>query len=343
MSGRLIGKLVGLISMIALSVFGASSASQAQDPTKLNVAVILNSGVESGWDGTLIKSLERVKAEKPHGLDVTWKYTDPLWGDDAGDAMRLFAESGKYDIIWANSTYSDQVKKLKDEFPDILFVVSGSGNEELGGNQYLVYKRIHEPAYLLGVIAGHMTKSNVIAVVGSFPADDVNDGINAFFAGARSVNPAVKQKVAFIESWYDPAKSAAYTAAQIATGADIVFQLTDNFKPCEAAKIYCFGNNQDQSSYSPSTVVSSTIIQWDPDIKHVIDSWWEHKTEGKPFSGNPERKWYGMKDGGAALAPYHDLEAAVPQQVRSEVDALKAKIMSGEFVVPLDVSEPKSN
>ncbi|AWC24524.1 BMP family protein [Aminobacter sp. P9b] len=343
MIGRLTGRLVASLAMAVLALFALSSVSRAENPDKLRIAVILASGVESGWDGTLIESLERVKAAKPHGLELSWKYTDPLWGDDAGDAMRLFAESGQYDVIWAHSTYSDQVKKLKDEFPEILFVVTGSGNEGLGGNQYMLYKRVHEPAYLLGVIAGRMTKTNVLGTVGTFPADDVNDSINAFFAGARSVNPSIKEKVVFIESWYDPAKSAEYTHAQIATGADVIFQQTDNFKECEAAKIICFGSNQDQSSFSPTTIVSSTVIRWDPDITHVVDAWWQHKVEGKPFAGSTERIWRGMKDGGAGMAPYHGFEATLPQPVISEVEALKAKIISGEFQVPLDVSAPKPN
>jgi basic membrane lipoprotein Med (substrate-binding protein (PBP1-ABC) superfamily) len=327
---------------IACIVIGPGLA-RATEPDKLRIAVILSAGIESGWDGTLIQALERVKAKKPHGLDITWKYTDPLWGDDAGDAMRLFAESGQYDIIWAHSTYSDQVKKLRDEFPDTLFVVVGSGNEGLGGNQYWVYKRVHEPAYLLGTIAGKMTKSNKLGAVGTFPADDVNDEINAFFDGAKAANPKIERSVAFIESWYDPAKAAEYTSAQIATGADLIFQLTGNFKPCEEAKILCFGNFQDQHSFSPSTVLSSTIAQWDPDVNHIIDAWWAHKAEGKPYAGNTEKQWISMKDGGSAMAPYGDLESKLPQDVRGDVEALKAKIMAGSFEVPLDVSDPKAH
>lgn len=328
--------------VIALIAIGPGMA-RATEPDKLRIAVILSAGIESGWDGTLIQALERVKAKKPHGLDITWKYTDPLWGDDAGDAMRLFAESGQYDVIWAHSTYSDQVKKLKDEFPNILFVVVGSGNDGFGGNQYWIYKRVHEPAYLLGTIAGKMTKSNKLGAVGTFPADDVNDEINAFFAGAKAANPKVERTVAFIESWYDPAKAAEYTSAQVATGADLIFQLTGNFKPCEEAKILCFGNFQDQHSFSPSTVLSSTVALWDPDVEHVVDAWWAHAAEGKPYAGNTDKHWFSMKDGGSTMAPYGELSAKLPENVRTDVDALKAKIMSGAFEVPVEVSDPKAH
>jgi len=256
--------------------------------------------------------------------------------------MRLYAESGRFDVIWAHSTYSDQVKRLKDEFPEILFVVVGSGNEGLGGNQYWVYKRVHEAGYLLGALAGHMTESDVLGAVGTFPADDVNDEINAFFAGARAVNPEVAGNTAFIESWYDPAKASEFTAAKIATGADVIFQLASNFRPCEEAKILCFGNFADQNSFSPSTVLSSAVARWDPDIRWIVDEWWAYKTEGAPYDGNTEMRWFSMAEGGSDIAPYHGLADRTPDAVKAAIDALRASIMDGSFVVPLDVSTPKS-
>ena len=162
-------------------------------------------------------------------------------------------------------------------------------------------------------------------------------------AGGLASEAEAKIKVVWANSWYDPAKAAEYTSAQIATGADLIFQLTGNFKPCEEAKILCFGNFQDQHSFSPSTVLSSTIAQWDPDVNHIIDAWWAHKAEGKPYAGNTEKQWISMKDGGAAMAPYGELESKLPQDVRGDVEALKAKIMAGSFEVPLDVSDPKAH
>jgi basic membrane lipoprotein Med (substrate-binding protein (PBP1-ABC) superfamily) len=343
MLSRLFKPLAAFCAALLLAAFAATLPASAQKPDRLSVAVILSAGIENGWDGTFIHALEKAKEAAPHGLKISWKYTEPLWGDDAGDAMRLFAESGEYDIIWAHSTYSDQVKKLKDEFPEILFVVVGSGNEGLGGNQYWVYKRVHEAAYVLGTIAGKMTKSGVLGAVGTYPADDVNDEINAFFAGARSVRPDVKHSVAFIESWYDPAKAAEYTKAQIATGADLIFQLAGNFQPCEEAKIYCFGNFSDQNSFSPSTVLSSAVAVWSPDLNWIIDEWYAHKVEGKPYDGNKEKHWFSMAQDGAAVAPYHDLESAIPEPVRAEAKALEEKIRSGAFEVPLDVADPKNS
>ncbi|MDR3476266.1 MAG: BMP family protein [Devosia sp.] len=339
LSKRLRRLLASLIAVPALLLVAAPLASAAP-PTKLRIGIILASGVESDWEGSFIGDLEKVKKEAPHGLDISYKYSDPLWGDDAGDAMKLYAQSGQYDIIWAHSSYSDQVKVLQQQFPNIMFVVVGSGNEGLGANQYWDYKRVHEPAYLLGVLAGKSTKSGVIGAVGTYPADDVNDEINAFFAGAKSVNPALKTKVAFIESWYDPAKAAEYTSAQISTGADAILTLAGNFKPCEQAKIICFGNFRDDYQQSPS-ILSSTIATWTPDIHWIVDEWYKHESDGTPFTGNTDNKhWYAMKDGGSDVAPLHGRESMVPADAVKAFEEAKADILSGKLVVPLDVSDP---
>lgn len=91
--------------------------SWADQPKTLKLAIILQDQPDVGWDRTLLDLLEAMKKTKPEGLEITWDYTDPLYGDDAENAMRFYAESGQYDIIWGHGTYSDQVKKLSVEFP----------------------------------------------------------------------------------------------------------------------------------------------------------------------------------------------------------------------------------
>lgn len=341
MSDHPISKFIRAFLLLPpLALFTAPA--MAAPHTDLRIAVVVAAGPDTAWDGTFLKALEAVKAEAPHGLAITTKVSDPLWGDDAENAMRLYAQSGQFDIIWAHSSYSDQVKALRQEFPDVMFVVTGSGNEGLGENQYWVYKRVHEPAYLLGVLAGKATTSNVLGVVGTYPADDVNDEINAFFAGAKSVNPGIVSKVAFIESWYDPAKAAEYMNAQIAAKADIVFTLADNFAPCDEKKIVCIGNFRDDSARSPR-IISAPLVLWDADIKGIVDTWYNHKAAGTPFNGNMKAKWLSMKDGGSTVAAFNGREALVPAAAIAAFNEAKAKIEAGTLTVPLDTSLPASN
>lgn len=336
------GTITGLAA-IAMACLMAIGAAQAEDPKELGIGFILSTGPEAAWDGTLLRDIEAIKAEKPHGLDINFKNVDGVWGEQAGDAMKLLAKTGKYQIIWAHSSYSDQVAALKDEFPEILFVVVGSGNKGLGGNVYWDFKRAHEPSYLLGVMAGRLTKSNTIGVVGQFPSEDVNDQINGFFSGAKSVNPDIKHKIAFIESWYDPAKAEQFTNAQIAAGADLTFQLVASFETCEKAGIMCFGNYQDEGMTAPKSVVASALISWKPDLEWIINEWWNHKTKGTPYDGNIEPRWFSMAEGGSALSGYNAYAAELPAELKDEIEGLRSKIESGALVIPVDLSVPTSN
>ncbi len=315
----------------------------AAEPTKLGIGLILATGPEAAWDATLMRDVESVAEAAPHGLDISYKNVNGVWGEEAGDAMELMARSGKYQIIWAHSSYSDQVKALQEKYPDVLFVVVGSGNEGLGGNAYWVYKRAHEPSYLLGVLAGRLTESDVVGVVGQFPSEDVNDQINSFFAGARSVNPDVKRKVAFIESWYDPAKAEQFTKAQIAAGADLTFQLVESFETCEKEKIMCFGNYVDHGASAPKSVVASALISWTPDLNWIIDEWYDHAANGAPYEGNTKEHWFSMAEGGSSLSGYHDYETKLPDQLKEEVADLSKQIESGALDIPVDLSLPTSD
>lgn len=332
---------LGATALATLTLFCANAYAEA--PTKLGIGMILATGPEADWDATLLRDVETVAKAAPHGLEVTSKHVDGVEGEKAKDAMELLAKSGKYQIIWAHSSYSDQVKALKDKYPDVLFVVVGSGNEGLGGNVYFDYKRAHEPSYLLGVLAGRLTKSDTVGVVGQFPSEDVNDQINAFFAGARSVNADVKRKVAFIESWYDPAKAEQFTNAQIAAGADLIFQLAGSFETCEKAGIQCFGNYVDQGERAPASVVGSALISWQPDLNWVIDAWYDHAANGKAYDGNTSERWFSQAEGGSSLSAYHAYDDKIPAEVKTEVKALEAKINSKELVIPVDLTVPTSD
>ncbi|WP_347312061.1 BMP family lipoprotein [Defluviimonas sp. SAOS-178_SWC] len=334
--------LINIVAGATLLVSTGGYAA-AEAPTELGIGLILSTGPEAAWDATLLRDIETVAEEAPHGLDISFKSINGVWGEEARDAMDLLAKTGKYQIIWAHSSYSDQVKALQEKYPDILFVVVGSGNEGLGGNSYWVYKRVHEPSYLLGVMAGRLTKSDVVGVVGQFPSEDVNDQINSFFAGARAVNPDVKRKVAFIESWYDPAKADQFTNAQIAAGADLTFQLVASFESCEKAKIMCFGNYVDEGETSPDSVVASALISWNQDLKWVIDAWYDHAANGTPYEGNTKEHWIPMADGGSTLSGYHTYEDKLPAELKEEVSDLSAQISSGELEIPVDLSLPTSD
>jgi basic membrane protein A len=322
----------------------APEEPMAEGPTELKIAIITGATIDEAWYKSLLASIDRLAAQNPHGVAISYDYTENVWGDDAERAIRAYAETGEYDIIWPASSYSDQVKNVMDEYPDIMFVYSGSGNEGLGGNAYWNYNHIHECAYLLGVMAGLMTESDVIGAVAGFPYDDQNDVLNGYTDGAKAVNEDVQVKVTFIESWWDPPKAKEATYALMAAGADYVY--AERYGPFEALAEegkYGFGQYEDQFGLAPEVVVSSTILKWDPVVEYVFEEWWNHAADGVAYNAPTEPVWFTMAEGACDIAPYHDFESVIPQDVKDQVAQTREAILSGELQVPLRVEPPVSD
>jgi basic membrane protein A len=320
----------------------APAEEAVETPKDVKIAVIMGSTLDEPWYKTLLAAFDRFNEDNEYGLTISYDYSENLWGDDAERAMRAYAETGEYDIIWAHTSYSDQVKNMMDEYPELMFVYSGSGNVGLGDNAYFIFAHIHECAYLLGVAAGNMTETNVVGAVAGFPYEDVNDVLNGFIDGAKSVNPDIQTKITFIESWWDPPKAKEATYALIAAGADLVY--AERFGPFEALQetgTYGFGQYEDQYEMAPDVVVTSTLLAWDPHVDYILSEWWGHVVDGKPWAGTIDPVWFGMKEGGCDIAPFHDDKAS--QEVQDAVMAARDSILNGEITVELNIEPPESD
>ena len=340
-SRRLVLHCAALLVAAAMSFPAAVTATAADS---VRIAVMLSVGPEGSWDKTVIEALDRAVASRPHGLEITYKLNDAVYGQKAEAVMELLAKSGKFDIILSASAHSDQIKNLREDYPEIMWVSLGSGNYSSGSNHYIYLGRVHEATYVLGVLAAGMSESGVIGVVGSFPAADVNDQINSYRAGARSVNPDAKLKLSFIESWYDPPKAMEATRAQVAAGADVIYQIAGEvYEACKDADILCLSKYRDTSSMAPEVVLSGSVLIWDPVIGDMLDKWHAHKTTGEAFNASEDYKWFTMAEGGSDISPYNALEDEVPDDLKAKVEAVKAGIIAGDIEVPLILDAPTSD
>lgn len=332
---------IAIVAALGIAATFAGSAL-AEEPKELRIAGVLSAGKEAPWEKSLIDSFNRMIEAKPHGLEISVDYTENVY-DNAEQVFRTYADTGDYDIIFGDTAYADAIEKVMADYPETLFVMSGSGNRGLGANAYWIFIHAHEPAYAMGTLAGKLTKSNVIGVISTFPAEDTNDQINAFIAGAKEANPEAKAKVTFIQSWFDPQKSNEATTAQIAAGADQIYQMSGAFEVCQQKRVGCYGNYIDMSSVAPDAIVASAVAKWDPHVNWIIDQWWNTKTTGAAFDAPKESKWFGWKDGGGDLVINPAMADKIPAEARSAAEQTAVAIKSGTKQVPLDLSEPKSD
>ncbi len=312
---------------------------QMAAPTELNIAMVMRGTKEEGWNATFIDSMNRLAREQPRGVAINLTQIEEIPFADGERVIRDLAQTGDYEIIVTHSTYSDSVAAVKDDYPDIMFAYSGSGNDPLGGNGYWIDTFVHEPAYLAGIIAGSLTQTDRISAVAAFPFPNVNAPVNAFFDGARSVNPDISGDVAYIESWFDPATGQEAAAAQIAAGSDMIY--AERFGPFAAAEeagdVRAFGHFTDQLALS-ETVLTSAVAQWDAVLLDLIDFWYANVTEGVAYDAPMERIVYlSMVDGGSSLG---ELSSEIPAEVVAAVEEAREAILSGELVIPLNVESP---
>ena len=315
----------------------AAAEQAAAAPSEIDMAMLVVGTKEEGWYATFIDSVNRVSASNKYGITVNLEILEGIPFVEGERVIRDLAQTGEYEIIVGHSTFVDGVAANKADFPDTLFVYSGSGNDdhEGGDNAYWIDVFIHEPAYLAGIIAGHMTETNRISGVAAYPFPNVNAPLNAFVDGARSVNPDIEVAgVTYIESWFDPATASAAAEAQIANGADVIY--AERFGPFAAAEdagnVRAVGHFTDQLSLSP-VVLTSAVAQWDTAFSDVLDAWYDYTVHGVPYNSPPQRIVYqSMVDDGSALG---SIAEDIPADVLAAVEAARAAILAGELVVPL--------
>ena len=313
----------------------AAAAEEAPDElTDLDIVMLLASAREEPWYATLIDTVDLAVELRLNGLDISLDVVENVSTADGERVIRELAAGGKYEMIIGHGAYSDAVDAVNDDYPDIAFVFSGPGNEPVGGNAYWIDVSVHEPAYLAGIIAGAMTETGRISAVAAFPVPNVNAPLNAWIAGARSVNPDVEHTITYIESWFDPAKAKESAAAQIAAGSDMVYAESSGVFEAvsEAEGVYTFGHFADQLGFVPQVLTSSAAV-WDPAFRTVLDAWWDHRAEGRPYDAPMERIVYSMADGGSDIGEISD---QAPVEVRIAVEEAREDIIAGRLRVELD-------
>ncbi|MCL6707152.1 BMP family protein [Pseudomonas sp. R2.Fl] len=313
----------GLVLGSGLLVPGARAA----DPIK--VAGIHGSPVENAWNSVLHKALQDAAAE---GV-IEYVFSEGVSGTDYARAMREYAEQGAKLIIGEAYAVETEAREVAADYPDTAFVLGSSGKEE-GDNFGVFGTWNHDGAYLAGMLAGKMTKSNVVGSVGAMPIPEVNMLINAFGEGVKAVNPDAKLLVSFIGTFFDPPKAREAGLAQIDAGADILFG--ERIGTADAAKergIKSVGSLIDYTPRYPDTVFANALWGFRPILNAALADVAAGKPVGKDYTA------FGLlKEGGSDIAY---VKGVAPAEAEAAMEAKRAEIKAGTFEVPRNMEEPK--
>ena len=324
--------LGGLLSaLLALGLMGVSSAQA--EPIK--VAGIYTVPVQQKWVGTLHRALSSAE----EAGEIEYSFSEKVPNTDYVRVMREYAESGVQLIVGEAFGISREARKVADDYPQVAFLMGDPGGPY--GTNFSVFDNwIHEPCYLMGIAAGHMTETNRIGMVGGYPIGEVNRLFHAFMEGARSVNPDVQFKVSFIGSWYDPPKAKEFAFAQVESGVDVLY--AERAGVVDAARekgIIAFGNVNDMNQQENGTdvVVASSLWHMENALNHAIG-----QVKAGTFQAEDYKEWTMMAKGGASLSPFYEFEDRVPGEAKTQIETLTQQILDGDFVVTINDEEPKS-
>ena len=319
-----------LVAALALGAAWLAGAAQAQE--KLKVASVYTVPVEQQWVSRIHQAL---KAANLRG-DISYEWSENVANTDYERVMREYAEAGNQLIVGEVFGVERAARQVAKDYPETAFLMGSSFGPE-APNFAVFDNYIQECSYLTGLVAGKLTTSNKIGMVGGFPIPEVNRLMHAFMAGASEVNPDVKFTVSFIGSWYDPPKAKESAFAMIDQGADMLY--AERFGVSDAAKergVKAIGNVIDTQEQYPGTVVASALWHMEPSIEKALAA-----VQGGTFAAEDYGPLSNLAAGGCTVAPLN--ATLVPGDVIGLVQAREAEIRSGARKVAIDDSEPKSS
>jgi len=326
--------LSGAAGLAILAGTGLPMGARAAEPLK--VAGIYTVPVEQQW----VSRIHKAAVTAQERGDIAYTYSENTANTDYARVMREYAEQGYQLIIGEIFGAEAEAREVAAEYPDVAFLMGSSFKEDAALPNLAVFDNyVQDASYLSGIIAGAMTKSGNIGMVGGFPIPEVNRLMHAFMAGAAEMNPDIKFQVSFIGSWFDPPKAKETAFAMIENGADILY--AERFGVSDAAKekgILAIGNVIDTQAEYPETVVASAIWHFEPTLDAAIAA-----VKAGEFKAADYGIYSFMKEGGASLAPYGTFEGKIPEAALKLVGERTAAIKSGDFTVTINDEEPKSN
>jgi len=306
-------------SLLAAAALLFSASAFSADPFKVGFVYVGPIG-DHGW--TYQHNVGRLEVEEAFGDKVQTTIVENVpEGQDAERVIRQLAADGHQLIFTTSFGFMNPTIKVAETFPDVHFE-HGTGYKR-SDNVATYNARFYEGRYVIGRIAGAMTKSNTIGYIASFPIPEVVRGINSFTMGLRSVNPDAKVKVVWVSTWFDPGKEGDAAKTLVDQGADILTQHTDSPAPLQVAEergVMAFGQASNMHAFAPNAHLTAIVNNWGPyyvqRTQAAMDGTWS--------SGDV---WDGITAGMIVMAPFND--SSLPADVIADAEATVEGIRAG--------------
>lgn len=340
--------LVLILSLcIVLAGLSLTAAECQKARGKLIVRAVFQTPVSEPWDGAIHQAILAVAEEyRAKGIEVDYQFVDRK--QDPKEYELALRDAAKVaDVVFLDAFLKEDIaRRVARDFPHVAFA-AGSEYSPTPPNFAVFDNWLHQPAFLAGIIAGKITKTNKIGVVAAMPINEVNRIVNAFIHGAKAVNPNVETKVVYLlgnippgeSPWYHPATAKRLAKTLIDSGVDVIF--AERVGAEEAAReayaggkeVWVIGNMADQYERAPEVTITSLVWDMRPTVRVVFE-----RVLSGSFTADNLGTYSWMSFNGSYLAPFHHFGKPSPplnDEILSLVKEWEDKIRSGMTWVPI--------
>ena len=302
-----------------------------QEQGALKVALCVTGAVnDMGWNQSAYEGLLLV--EEALGCEIA--YTENVAAADMAATFTDYAANG-YDVVIGHGfQFGDPALEVGELYPDTKFICIEAGASAENVASYVM--KCEETGYLNGMLAASMSKSNKVGFIGPVQGASLVKIMNAFEDGAKAINPDIEVQTTWTGSFTDTALAKESATAMIENNVDVIGHCanecgTGALNAAAEAGIFAIGDSYDQYALAPQTILTSAIYNVPELIKTAITDIQEGSFEGVV-------KELGMADGIVELAPYHEMEDSIPDDVKQLIADKVEAIKSGEFTVICDTN-----
>jgi basic membrane lipoprotein Med (substrate-binding protein (PBP1-ABC) superfamily) len=295
-------------------------------PPGLRVGLITPGSIaDAAWNSAAYHGLQRIR----DSLGLSISHIEARTPAEQSEALRTYAAQG-YDLVFANGfEFQDAAERLSQQYPKTIFIIT-SGRRVHGNVAPLIF-RLEEASYLAGMVAGGLTRTNVLGFIGGIELPPIKAAQEGWVNGAKAVNPKVASREIYLNSFDDAAAGREATLALIRVGADMFHHNADaaGLGLFQAAKehpgVYVFGANADQSKLAADRVLGSAVI----DLPHAFLLVARAVRDG---GFTPKVYAFGLESGVVRYTPNPRLDSLVPAALQARLRAAADSMMAGTLI-----------
>jgi basic membrane protein A len=305
-----------------------SAHAPSTDSPRFRVALLTPGPIsDQSWNGGAYQGLLRIR----DSLGATVSHIQTKTPAEFEEQFRQYGAQG-YDLVFGHGfEFQDAAKRVGPDFPKTIYVTTSGSTS--GANVAGIEFAFADASYLAGMVAGSMTRTNVLGVIGGTELPPVKESFTAFTKGAKAVNPKVNVLTSYVGNWDDVSAGKEQALAQIGRNADIIFQNADAaglgvFQAArETKKALIIGSNSNQNAVAPEVTIGSVVI----DLPHAFLT---VAREVKDRRFTPRVIRLGTESDVITLVLNPALQSRIPPAMLHAVDSARAALHAASSAAP---------